>query len=112
MIQKSINGFNRQLNDLIEGKFTEDDLENAKKTMKARYLDNEGTMEKLRNLKKGLNSKEGILRLNKAYELIDTITKDDIVAFAKKATQNAPIYSITATQDTLDYNKEFLDSLQ
>ena len=37
-VQKSINGFNRQIRELIAGNFTEQDLENAKRSMKANLL--------------------------------------------------------------------------
>ena len=40
---------------------------------------------------------------NRGYEIVD---------FAQKVFSNKPIYAIVASQDTLDANKEFLDSLQ
>lgn len=111
-VQKSIDGFNRQINELINGNFTELDFENAKLALKADLLDSEGTPAKLGLLSTGLNSKYGINYLNQLYEQIDGITKDDIISFADKIFSNKPIYSITASKDTLDYNKEYLKNLE
>lgn len=110
-VQKSINGFNRQIGELIAGKFTDKDLESAKRVFKASLLDNEGVNAKLSNLRVGLNSCYGIELLNKTYEEIDNITKQDIIEFAEKIFSSSPIYSITASQDTLDYNNAFLSNL-
>lgn len=111
-VQKSIDGFNRQINELLNGKFTELDFENAKLALKADLLDSEGTSAKLGLLSTGLNSKYGINYLNQLYEQIDCITKDDVISFADKIFSNKPIYSITASKDTLDYNKEYLKNLE
>ncbi len=110
-VQKSINGFNRQIGELKAGKFTDQDLDNAKRMFKSSLLNNEGVDAKLNNLNTGLNSQHGITYLNKLYREIDKITKQDIIEFAVKAFKNPPIYSITASQDTIDYNKEYFESL-
>lgn len=110
-VQKSIDGFNRQIGELKSGKFTDKDLENAKRIMKASLLNNEGVNAKLNKLQIGLNSKYGITYLNKLYREIDKTTKQDIVEFADRIFKNPPIYSITASKDTLDYNKDYFDSL-
>ena len=49
---------------------------------------------------------------NQIFDEIDKITKDDILKFADYAFKNPPTYSIVASQDTLDNNKEFLESLK
>lgn len=110
-VQKSISGFTRQINELKAGRFTDKDLENAKQAMKADLLYNEGCDVKLGNITTGLNSQHEITYLNKAYKEIDSITKEDIVKMAQKAFANPPTYSIVASQDTLDFNKEYLDGL-
>ena len=86
-------------------------MENAKLAMKAKLLDCESTDAKIRSLDSGLNSKFGIDYKNKLYTLIDGITREDVVCFAERIFQNPPIYSIVASQDTLDANKDFFDSL-
>ena len=58
-----------------------------------------------------MNSKYGIDYKNKLYALIDNMTRDDVVDFAERIFKNPPIYSIVASQDTLDANKEFFNSL-
>ena len=111
-VKKSINGFNRQINELKSGNFTNQDLENAKLSMKANLLNNEGTGSKLGAINSGLNSKYGITYTNQLFDEIDKITKQDIVDFADKIFKNPPVYSIVASKDTLDNNKEFFKTLE
>ena len=111
-LQKSIVGFNRQIRELLDGKFTDEDLENAKRAYKANLLNMEGASAKICAIEDGLNSEYGINYDNQIYSLIDEITKEDIINFAQNVFSNNPVYSITATQDTLDSNKEFLNSLK
>ena len=111
-IQKSIDGFNNQIKELLDGKFTEDDLESAKKILKSKLLNNESRVEKIGIVNKGLNSKYGIKYINEMYSQIDTITKNDIMNFAQKAFCNKPVYSILATEDTLKANREYLDQIK
>lgn len=111
-LKKSIDGFNRQINELKMGAFTDDDIENAKLALKAQLLDNEGTDAKLQDLFSGLNSKYGINYINDLYNLIDSITREDIITFAEKIFKNPPVYSIVASKDTLDNNKDFLKKLE
>ena len=87
-------------------------MENAKRSAKARLLDNEGAMSKVSNIDSGLNSIHGINSKNKYYNEIDGITKEDIVAYAQNAFSGNPVYAITATQDTLNANKEYFESLK
>ena len=111
-VQKSINGFNRQIKALTDGKFTDEDLENAKRSIKAGLLNNEGNYAKISALEGGLNSPYGVDLKNKVYNEVDKITKQDVIDCAKKIFSNNPVYSIVASKDTLDANKEFLDSLK
>ena len=111
-VQKSISGFNRQIKELLDGKFTDEDLENAKRSMKADLLENEGNLAKIEALSAGMNSPYGIELKDKIYNEVDKITKQDIIDAAQKIFSKKPIYSIVASQDTLDANKEFLDSLK
>ena len=111
-VQKSINGFNSQIKELLDGRFTDEDLENAKRSIKAGLLDNEGNYAKISALEGGLNSPYNIDLKNKVYAEIDKITKLDIIDTAQKIFSNKPIYAIVASQDTLDANKEFLEGLK
>jgi len=111
-LQKSIEGFNRQMQALINGEFTDEDLENAKRSFKASLINNEGNIHKMSIIGAGIDSPHGINMRNKVYREIDNVTKEDVMNYAKQITSNNPVYSITATKDTLEANKEFLDSLK
>jgi hypothetical protein len=50
--------------------------------------------------------------MNEMFKLIDEISVDDIYNCANYVFAGKPVYSVTATQDTLNANKEFLDSLK
>jgi len=111
-VQKSINGFNRQIKELLDGKFNDNDLEVAKRSFKASLLNNEGNAAKIAALEKGLNSSYSLDLKNKIYEEIDKITKQDIIEMAQKIFSAKPIYAIVASKDTLDANKDFFESLK
>ena len=49
--------------------------------------------------------------MNEQYNIIDSITKEDIQKAANYVFNNKPIYSLVASKDTLNANKEFLDTL-
>ena len=42
----------------------------------------------------------------------DNITREDIDNFSQKVFQNPPYYSIVGSKDTLEYNKEYFESLK
>ncbi|MBQ7764579.1 insulinase family protein [bacterium] len=111
-VQKSIKGFHRQINSLLNSEYTDEDLESAKRTFKAMLLNKEGIPSKLDALNNGLDSLEGIDFENKLYDEIDKITRADIDKFAQKVFKNPPVYSIVASKDTLNANKEFFKTLE
>lgn len=111
-VQKSIDGFNRQIGALLNSDYTDEDLESAKRIFKAKLLHKEGTPSKLVSLNKGLNSKEGIDYENKLFDEIDKITRDDIDSFAQKVFKNPPVYSIVASKDTLKANENYFETLK
>ena len=111
-VQKSINGFNRQIKCLTDSEYTDEDLESAKRILKSSLLNKENTWAKLTPLVNGKISGYGIDYENKIYEMIDKISRDDIQNFANKVFSNKPIYSIVASKDTLDYNQDFLKNLE
>ena len=110
-VQKSINGFNRQINALKNSEYSDEDLERAKIIFKAKLLNKEGTNSKLKPLKRRIESKVGINYDNEIYNLIDTISREDINNFAQKVFNAPPIYSIVASKDTLNANKDFFETL-
>ncbi len=111
-VKKSINGFNRQIKALTNGEFTDEDLEIAKRSIKAGLLNNEGNYAKITALEGALNSPYSIDLKNKIYAEVDKISKQDIINCAQKIFSNKPIYTIVASEDTLNANREFLDSLK
>ena len=46
------------------------------------------------------------------YDMIDSITADDIYNAANYIFAGKPVYSIVATENTLKHNQEFLNSLK
>ena len=111
-LEKSINGFNRQIGLLLNSKYTDEDFESAKKILKAKLLCSETTGDKLADLVNGLSHKEGISYNNRLFEVIDTITREDIDNISKEIFSKKPVYSIVASEDTLKENAKFLESLK
>ena len=111
-VQKSINGFHRQINELKNSKYSDSDLESAKRMLKAKLLKKEGVPSKLSALERGMELEQNADYYNKIYAQIDSITREDIQKFVDKAFANPPIYSIVASKDTLLANKEFFESLK
>ena len=111
-LQKSINGFNRQVEQLLNSEYTDEDLESAKKILKASMLDSEGTLKKLSLLRNNAINERPLDYLNETYNLIDSITREDIDEYSKIMFKDKPVYSIVASQDTLNYNKDYLNSLK
>ena len=110
-VQKSINGFNRQIKALMNSEYTDQDLENAKRMLKASLLNNESTISKLIAIEQGTNKKEGIEFRNMIYNEIDKITKEDIQQYAQKVFKNPPVYTVVASKETLEANKGFFETL-
>ena len=68
--------------------------------------------DKLTLLYQGIDSPYGISRENQMYDMIDSITADDIYNAANYIFAGKPVYSIVATENTLKHNQEFLNSLK
>lgn len=112
-IQKSINGFNENIEKLKTEKVSPEELECAKKTLKTNILNIiESGLDQTGALFFSAGTPYGVDYVNKQFEIIDQITPDDIYNTARYVFKSKPIYSITATKDSLDYNKEFLQGLE
>lgn len=113
-VQRSINGFNNQIGKMVNGEFTDDELATAKLTLKRSLLEKNDLQEdKVYNIADSMSlSQSGAAEYNKMYEIVDSITKEDIVNGAKYVFSQKPIYSIRASQATLDFNREYLDKLE
>ncbi len=111
-IQKSIEGFNENIQKLTSEKVSVEELESVKKAMKSSLLTFlETNYGKTIDIMASNNTPYGIDYINKQFEIIDSITPDDIYNTARYIFKENPVYSLTATQASLDANKEFLDSL-
>jgi len=110
-LQKSIEGFKKHTNLLINEKVNEEELENAKLTMKNRILNGtELTEDKNASIMDGLKSFYGTNLDNQTLEMIDKITTEDIQAAAKYVFETIPTTSIVATKNTIEANQNYLES--
>ncbi len=112
-LQKSILGFNRHVQKMRTEKVSEEELNNAKLALKNEILNvNHNSADRNIGLLQGANSPYGAFRDNQILEEIDKITVDDIYNAANYIFSGKPTYSIVATENTLNANKEFLNKLE
>lgn len=112
-IKKSIEGFNENIQKIMNEKVSEDELAAAKKLMKTDLLSmTETDSYKTEMLCKNMDTPYGVNYLNEKFRLIDSITADDILNAAKYVFSSKPVYAISATKDSLEANKEFIDGLK
>lgn len=111
-LQKSIEGFNKHIEKIKTEKVSEEELENAKLKLKNILL-NSAETDSSKNvlLHSGLVSPYGINLANEMLNAVDEVTVDDIYNAANYIFSGEPVYSILATENTLNENKEFLDNL-
>lgn|SRR5574344_696565 len=112
-IEKSIKGFNENIEKIKTEKVTDEELENAKKTLKSGLLSSlEMNYDKNSALHSYSDSLYGLNGINEKLAMIDSITSEDLLNTAKYIFKSEPVYSISGTKSSLDANKTFLDSLQ
>ena len=111
-IKKSIDGFSENIQKIKTEKVSDSELETAKKALKTAILSNlEMDADQTEKLSLNVTTPYGINYINKKFDLIDSITADDILNTARYVFKNKPVYSISGTKDALDANKEFLNNL-
>lgn len=111
-VQKSINGFTNQINKMKSGEFTDSEFQAAKLGLKSYLLESCDDMpRKVTTISEGLRNIDGIEHNNMEYDVIDSLTREDIIKAANHIFANPPIYSIRATKDTLEYNKDYFSGL-
>lgn len=111
-VQKSIDGFNENIKKIMNEKVTDEELANAKKAIKTKILSIlETNSDKNAALLGSNKSYYGADYMNKRLADIDTITAEDIQIAAKNIFNSKPIYSITATDETLKQNQDYLNNL-
>ncbi len=112
-VPTSINGFNKLINDIKKGDFSDKDLEAVKLEFKARILDITDTdFNKADILLESLSSPYGILCANTKFNIIDSITKDEIINAANYIFEHKPTYGICANKETIEANQEYFNSLE
>ena len=110
-LQKSINGFNNVINSIKNAEYTDNDIESAKRLLKADLLNKEGLNSKTYSLSNGLNTPEGVEFDNIMFNEIDNISRNDLKELANKIFESKPVYSIVASENTLNANKKFLEEI-
>ena len=111
-VQKSINGFNKHIKKIMTEKVTEEELENAKLSLKNMILtDTETAAGKNDSLTAFITDFNGPLADNELLKIIDTITVDDIYNAANYIFSGKPTYSVLATENTLKANEEYFKTL-
>lgn len=111
-LQKSLDGFKEHVQKMMNEKVTDEELENAKSTLKNKILNgSELTADKNIGILAGEKSFYGVSVDNQALEMIDKITADDIKAAASYVFNSNPIVSVVATKNTFENNKEYLKKL-
>ena len=112
-LKKSIDGFNKHIQKMKTEHVTDAELENAKRSLKNSVLNsNESNSGKNKSLGYGLVSPYGLGQENLILETIDSITADDIYNAANYIFKGKPVYSIVATENTLNANKDYLATLE
>ena len=111
-IKKSIDGFNENIEKITSQKVSEEELETAKRSLKTDLLSGV-EMNSTKNDIIGLNfvSPYGLGYTNQKFDIIDSITADDILNTARNIFSSKPVYAVSATKEALEANKEYLDNL-
>ncbi len=111
-IKKSIDGFRENVERIKSEKVSENELETAKKALKTIILENlEMYVDKNTRLSNSVATPYGINYINEKFDMIDSITTDDILNTAKHVFKQNPVYSISGTKDALEANAQYLNSL-
>ncbi len=111
-VQKAIDGFNENIERIKNEKVSEEELESAKLSLKNNMLNAaEHPIGRNQLINDGLYSFYGLTKINQKFAMIDKITAEDIQNVAQNVFSGKPLYSILATQNTLDANKEYFETL-
>ena len=111
-VQKSIDGFNENIKKLLKDGITQEELDLAKKNYKAELLSVESSSHKNLIIHDSMGTPYGVNFENEKLKALESITVKDINNAIQNIFNSKPIYSITATKETLDYNKDYFESLK
>jgi predicted Zn-dependent peptidase len=111
-VQKSLNGFANHIRKMTDEKVSDEELRNAKLSLKNMLLSvNETAGGKTNSLIAGAKTAYGREYINQKLAIIDNISADDIHNAANYVFSGKPTYSIVATENTLKHNEAFFRDL-
>ena len=111
-LQKSLDGFDKQVQKLLNKPVTQEELDAAKMQLKQRIAkqtelpDSETDL-----LAMNMVLPYGIKRIDEYVKAIDSITIEDISEGARHIFKNKPTISILASPDTVENQQEYINSL-
>ena len=111
-VKKSIEGFNENIKKISTEPVSIEELDAAKKALKTSMLSAfEKNSTKTSIIEQNARTPYDVNFVNQKLAMIDEITPEDLLRTAKYVFNSKPVYSIAATQATIDANKDFLNSL-
>ena len=111
-LQKSLDGFNMHIKQLIETPVSKEELEGAKLAIKTEIInDMESSAGKTSLLINGLDSPYGKEKVNELLKEIDNITAVDVQKTANLYLKQPSVISVIASKDTINNKKDYLASL-
>lgn len=111
-LQKSLEGFKNHASKLMMEPVGEDELNSAKMILKQKYARQvELPASKTALLAMNLHQPYGIKRMDEYIKAIDKMTPADIMAAARHVFANQPLYSILASNDTINNQANYLNTL-
>lgn len=111
-LQKCLDGFQAHTDKLMNEYVTDEELESAKMQLKqdiAMQMELPSSAAEL--LSMNMTQPYGIKRIDEYVNAIDKITKQDIMDAANHVFSNKPVYSILASQDTVNNQMNYINSL-
>ena len=111
-LQKSLDGFETEVQKLITQPVTQEELDAAKMQLKQRIAKQTELPDTDTDLiAMNMVKPYGIKRIDEYVKAIDSITIDDISTAAKHVFTNKPTISILASPDTVANQQEYINSL-
>ena len=111
-VQKSLEGFKKHTNLLCSELVTDEELQSAKMKLKQKIIGEcQNPITETELLAMNALEPFGIKRIDKYVEAIDKITKEDIQQAAQFIFSHNPTTSILASQDTIDSQIGYLQTL-
>lgn len=111
-LQKSLDGFETEVQKLLTQPVTQEELDAAKMQLKQRIAKQTELPDTVTDLiAMNMVKPYGIKRIDEYVKAIDSITIDDISTAAKHVFTNKPTISILASPDTVANQQEYINSL-